>query len=263
MTDPANPRDLTLAEARKAGASRLAVNPVLPLVAARGAPGESVHVWNIGDRAHPTLLGTLGDAGAGADRQDLAFSPDGALLAAPDGNAVRLWWVSRNSPPRPAGDLPRTKGRVTALAFGPKGRTLFVGDETGTISIWDVTCPGQPDRQGASARHTDDITGLAVHPDGELAATGGLDGRIRLWDVRDQTRPVEVTALSDGNLYPGANVGFSPDGRTLAVSGTTGMRLWTVDPTAILQWLCAESPPITREQWAQYLPDRPYDPPCA
>ncbi|NBE50120.1 TIR domain-containing protein [Streptomyces boluensis] len=263
LTDPARPRDLTRGEARKDGASRLAANPVLPLVAARGKSRDPAEVWNIGDREQPTLLGTLGDAGAGTGHQDLAFSPDGALVAAPAGNAVRLWWVGRNSPPRPAGDLPRAKGPVSALAFGPKGHTLFVGDETGTISTWDVSRPGQPERQGASARHTGAITGLAVHPDGELAATAGLDGRIRLWDVRDSARPVEVTALSNGSPYPGATVGFSPDGRLLAVSGETGTRLWTVDATPIVRRLCAESRPITRDEWAQYLPDRPYDPPCA
>jgi WD40 repeat protein len=118
-------------------------------------------------------------------------------------------------------------------------------------------------RKGASTRHTGVITGLAFHPGGELAATAGGDGRIRLWDVRDLARPVEVTSLTGGGLYPYATLGFDPAGRLLAVSGHVGVRLWTVDRAGILRRLCAESRPITRDQWTQYLPDRPYDPPCA
>ncbi|MFI2077203.1 toll/interleukin-1 receptor domain-containing protein [Streptomyces triculaminicus] len=262
MTDPTHPRPLTRGAARTVGAERLAVNPVLPLAAARGGPGERAQVWDIGDKTRPTLLGTLDSAGA--ERQDLAFSPDGTLLAASSrSGGVRLWRVARHAPPRPVGDLPTAKGKPRALAFGPQGRTLVVGDETGTISTWDVSRPGRPVRQGASTRHTGAITGLAFHPGGELMATAALDGRIRLWDVRNPARPVEVTALSGGGLYPYATVGFSPDGRLLAGSDSTGIRLWTVDRTGILRQMCAESPRITPDQWAQYLPDRPYDPPCS
>ncbi|MFJ8967427.1 MULTISPECIES: TIR domain-containing protein [Streptomyces] len=261
MTDPAHPRSLTGGAARTVGARSLAVNPVLPLAAARGGPGERAQVWDIGDPARPTLLSTLDSAGDG--RQDLAFSPDGTLLAAPTRTGgVQLWRVARHAPPEPAGDLPEAQG-TRALAFGPRGRTLLVGDESGTVSTWDVSRPGRPVRQGVSARHTGAITGLAFHPGGEIMATGGQDGRIRLWDVRNRSRPVEMIALSDGGLYPHATVGFSPDGRLLAISGSTGVRLWTVDRTGILQRLCADSPRITPDRWAQYLPDRPYDPPCS
>ncbi|MFJ8253559.1 TIR domain-containing protein [Streptomyces sp. NPDC094466] len=261
MTDPSRPRLATRGAARTVGAKSLAVNPVLPLAAARGGPGDRAQAWDIGDPARPVLLGALDSADSG--HQDLAFSPDGALLAAPTRTGgVRLWRVARQAPPRPAGDLPAAEG-VRALAFGPRGRSLLVGDATGTISTWDVSRPGHPVRRGASTRHTDAVSGLAFHPDGELVATAGLDGRIRLWDFRNPARPVEVTTLSTGALYHHTTVGFSPDGRLLAVTDGSGTRLWTVDRTGILQRLCAESPRITPDQWAQYLPDRPYDPPCS
>ena len=80
MTDPANPRDLAPAAPRTDGAKNFGVNPVLPLAAA-GASGESVQLWDISKRARPTLLGTLAESGT--EDQAVAFSPDGALLAAP------------------------------------------------------------------------------------------------------------------------------------------------------------------------------------
>lgn len=262
MTDPANPRDLTRGVARAEGASSLAVNPVLPLVAVQGGPGDPAEVWDVGDRTRPVLLGTLAGTPAQASQEAVAFSPDGTLLAAPAGKAVRLWRVGRSSRPEPIGEV-TTRSQIGHLAFMPTGRTLLVGDETGAISTWDVTDPGEPERQGSSARHTGAILGLAVHPDGELAASSGWDSRIRLWDIRNLARPVEVTALSTNSLYPRSGLAFSPDGRLLAASGLDDTLLWSVHLTSILQRLCTESQPLTREQWAQYLPDRPYDPPCA
>ncbi|MFE7273173.1 TIR domain-containing protein [Streptomyces sp. NPDC057623] len=262
MTDPANPRELAPGATGTGGANNFSVNPVLPLAAAGAGPGEAVQLWDISSRTRPTLLGTLGESDTVI--QALAFSPDGALLAAPtQKGGVRLWRVAQNARPTPAGDLPNAGGKATALAFGPDDRTLLVGDETGTITTWDVSHPDRPVRKGTSTRHTGSITGLAFHPGGELAATAGVDGRIRLWNLGDPARPVEVNSLSGGGLYPLATVGFSPDSRLLAVSGDSGLRLWIVDRAGILRRLCAESPRITRNQWMQYLPDRPYDPPCA
>ncbi|MFD9501312.1 TIR domain-containing protein [Streptomyces sp. NPDC060035] len=263
MTDAASPRRLTPEVARPDPTLNLSVNPTRPLLATGASNvGEPVQLWDISRRTRPTLLDTL--SGTRTERQALAFSPDGNLLAVPtDEGNVRLWRVAQRTRPTLAGDLTTTRGKATALAFGPQDRTLLVGDDAGSITTWDVSRPGHPVRKGASYRHTGDITGLAVHPDGTLAATASVDGRIRLWDISDLSRPVEVTSLSSGGIYKTATAGFSPDGRLLAVSSDLGTRLWTVDRTGILQRLCAQSSRITREQWAQYLPDRPFDPPCA
>jgi len=263
LTDPANPRDLTAGTTRTWGASSVEANPRLPLLAVANRVGDAVELWSVADRERPVPLGTLDGLDTGI--QALAFSSDGELLAAPtgDGGSVRLWKVTGDALPTRVGDVPAARSKASALAFTADGRTLLVGDESGTITMWDVSNPDRPVRKGFSARHTGTVAGVAVHPDGSLAASAGLDGRIRLWNVTDPARPVEVTALSHGGFYPGAGIGFSPDGRLLAVGGDRGMRLWTVDPTGILQRLCAESTAISRDQWAQYLPSRPYDPPCA
>ncbi|MFG3548331.1 TIR domain-containing protein [Streptomyces sp. NPDC047725] len=261
LSDPANARDLTAGTIRTWGASDIAVNPELPLLAVATRVGGAVELWNVGDRERPARLARL-DASA----QALAFSSDGALLAAPahEGGSVRLWKVSGHSRPTLAGEVPATdRAGATALAFVPGHRTLLLGDESGTITMWDVSDPGRPVRRGASTRHTGAVSGASFHPGGELAATSGQDGRIRLWNVADPRRPVEVTSLSNGGFYPAAAVSFSPDGRLLAAGGDRGLRLWTVDPAGIVRRLCAESAGISRDEWAEYLPDRPYDPPCA
>ncbi|MFA3877722.1 TIR domain-containing protein [Streptomyces sp. MMCC 100] len=263
LTDPANPRDLAPETGRTWGAKSVEVNPRLPLLAVANQAGDAVELWNVADRKQPQPLGTLG--GVDTFAAALAFSSDGELLAAPaeDGRSVRLWQVTEDARPTRVGEVPTDRGQASALAFTPDRRTLLLGDESGTVALWDVSRPTRPVREGFSARHTGAIGGITVHPGGELAATTGLDGRVRLWNVADPARPVEMVSLSNGGFYPGAGMAFSPDGGLLAVGGDRGMRLWTVDPVAILQRLCAESTAISRDQWAQYLPDRPYDPPCA
>ncbi|MBW5485459.1 toll/interleukin-1 receptor domain-containing protein [Streptomyces bambusae] len=262
MTDPAAPRRLTEQVTRRQSAVGVAVNPVHPLVATSANERGGSQLWNVRDSSRPVPVGPL--TGAGPDQHTLSFSPDGALLAGlSEEGTVRLWQVSPNTPPAVAGSLATAGGKGTAVAFGPRGRTLLVGDDTGAVTVWDVSLPGRPVRKGSSARHTGAVRGLAVHPDGALAASAGNDGRIRLWDVADPDRLVEIASLTGGGLHPAAGLAFSPDGRLLAVGGDGGTRLWSVDRAAILRRLCAESPRITREQWDQYLPDHPYDPPCA
>jgi WD40 repeat protein len=269
MADSAAPRKVTPQATRLVGAEGISLNPALPLLATGAGPMRpqqveygTVQLWDVGNRTRPTLVDTLG--GTMADPQAISFSPDGGLLAAPTGaGTVRLWNVARNTRPTVAGDIAMARRKATSLAFSPRNRTLLVGDGNGAITTWDVSRPGQPVRRVTAARHTGPIGGLAYHPDAALAASAAQDGSIRLWDVSDPNRLVEIASLSGGGLYPQASVAFSPDGSLLAVSGDRGTRLWSVDRTAIMRRLCAESPRITREQWHQYLPDRAYDPPCA
>ena len=67
---------------------------------------------------------------------NVAFSPDGRMLAA--GNAwyeVRWWWVAD-------GELLRAvKGRtdsVNSVTFSPDGNTMASGSLDGTVRLWQV-----------------------------------------------------------------------------------------------------------------------------
>jgi WD40 repeat protein len=152
---------------------------------------------------------------------------------------------------------------VTALTASPDGRTLLVGDSYGTLTTWDIDDPKRARRLGGAERHTGSIAHLAYHPDGEIVASMGTEGSVRLWDLSDPSNPRETAALLDAGPYRASGAAFSPDGEMIAVAAGETTQLWDVRIDGILQRLCAESAPVTEDQWTQYLPNRGYDPPCA
>ncbi|MGB6161021.1 MAG: WD40 repeat domain-containing protein [Pseudonocardiaceae bacterium] len=66
-----------------------------------------------------------------------------------------------------------------------------------------------------------------------------------------------------GHTSTVTSVVFSPDGGTLATaSDDTTARLWETNIDRVATRICNITPPITKSEWNQYLPDLPYRPPC-
>jgi WD40 repeat protein len=84
--------------------------------------------------------------------------------------------------------------------------------------------PATRRRRKVMAGHAADIYTLAVSPDDRLLATGGADKTARLWDVE---KGVEGHILNLRSRV--REVGFAPDGRTLAVASARVISLWETD----------------------------------
>jgi WD40 repeat protein len=119
---------------------------------------------------------------------DIAFSPDGRLIAAAEGpgspSKVSIFdvrtgrQVRRIAPPDPDGVS------VTCLAFSPDGAKLAWGEPDGHVALWDRAGDRLLDR---GRRHDGTVNAVAFSPDGRLLASGGSDGAV-------QVRPVERPA---------------------------------------------------------------------
>jgi WD40 repeat protein len=107
------------------------------------------------------------------------------------------------------------------------------------------------------------VYALAFSPDGHTLAAGKTDHTVGLWDVVNLRQPQKLATLTGPN---GAilTVAFNPDGHTVAASGgDKTIRLWNTNPDIVAAHICAVAGErITREEWSQYIPGRPYDPPC-
>ncbi len=225
-----------IALSRQLATESLAADPAHPLTARRLA----VAAWHVyptdqaGSAVASLLIeqqqrGILPGDPSGYGLLNVAFSPDGTLLAAAYSNGyARLWNPATGQPV--GAPLPADPGKklLGGVAFSPDGKLLATGDEDGYVRLWDpatrqpVGAPVPADTGPGGS-----VIGMAFSPDGRLLATAGADGTVRLLNVAAH-RVVGAPLLASTSPPDSVNgVAFSPDGKLLATGDYDGyVRLW-------------------------------------
>ncbi len=143
------------------------------LAAGEGRPccGGSVRLWDPTVYAAPSRF-----PGSGPYVRDLAFSPDGTLLA--------LVPVSANISLRQVDDgeeLLKFEGHILAVnsvGFSPDGTLLASGSDDTTVRLWNVDDGGLIQTLEG---HTEFVNSVAFSSDGSMMASGSDDDTVILW----------------------------------------------------------------------------------
>jgi DNA-binding SARP family transcriptional activator/WD40 repeat protein len=155
--------------------------------------------------------------------------------------------------------LPFGKVQVGEVTADPTGRYLAVGMSDGTLRIIDAhdghaLAPPLKANSGAAFN-------VSISPNGRYLSVSGFPPAVTLWDARTFRQvagplPLDVDARD-------ARARFAPDGRLVVTSGPV-LRAFVIDPSEWLARACREAGrTLTRAEWEEVLPSRPYAPACA
>jgi WD40 repeat protein/DNA-binding SARP family transcriptional activator len=156
-----------------------------------------------------------------------AVSPDGSVLATPDGKRsdqialrdLRSLKLTRRL-------LAPGVGQISAIAFGPDGTRLAVGGERPAPVLVDVAS-GKVTRR-MTGGHDGGFISMAFDPSGQRLLTGGHDRRAIVWEVKTGKPLLNLhhPGDDDGNDTAAA---WSPDGTMVATAGGAGLvALWRI-----------------------------------
>jgi len=169
----------------------------------------------------------------GGEVSALAFSPDGAMLAAVSSSGTTtVWDVSSRS----LRFEPFFAGLGAGVAFSPDGKTIATSGSGGGVTFWRAETGARSGRIGGFSGSND----VAFTANGHLVAfaeSGSGFPRAQVWRVAKRSRIAEVSGGDEGDALA---VALSPDGSLVAVGGYgRAVRVWDVRTGEILHALDA------------------------
>jgi len=210
----------------------------------------ALSLWDYQDSTSSTRILLLEPFSA----SDLAFSPDGSVLAvsgedgllllsAEDGHELGRLWE----------DIP-----LGAIAYKSEGDRLFAGGVDGSLYAWDLAA-GKLITEAPNS-HNHPITGIAVQPDGNLLISVDSGGNLILWD-RENLKPILEPIQADPTSIH--TVAFDPAGDTFSIFSEMGVSIWQARLSAWQEKACQiANRDLTSEEWSLFLGDTPYQSVC-
>ncbi len=121
---------------------------------------------------------------------DMAFRPDGRVLASSGVNTIRFWRQGQMEDSFQKGhsiqavsndNSSNNSSNILSISYSPDGQFLVSGDADGNLKLWS------PNNHKGEALKQTKIHDQAIHhvefnSDGKIIASGGSSGDIQLWD---------------------------------------------------------------------------------
>jgi WD40 repeat protein/DNA-binding SARP family transcriptional activator len=188
------------------------------------AGSKSVIAWDLqgaGRFGHPfSFAADPADSAPACALPALAVSPDGSLLATPDGTkADQIALRGMRSPEKIGRSLPLGIGRISAMRFSPDGKRLAVSGERAPAPVLVDVATGAVQRR-MTGRNASQICSIQFAPNGRQLSAGSFkpDPRASVWDTSTGRRVRDFLRPGQGDV----TVAWSPDGRMLATAGGNG-----------------------------------------
>jgi WD40 repeat protein/DNA-binding SARP family transcriptional activator len=215
----------------------------------------SIAIWRTRTGAPVTTAHKLG-----TPTSDVAFSPDGRLLAVAlaDGPPVLILDSSNGKPVRTIHPLEDYNG-TTSLAFAPNG-TLATGTETGVVQLWNPST-GDPIGHAVLAAAAP-VASIAFDRSGQRFATaGGPEGGLKLWFTSSLQQD---GATLDPEQGTSGNAQFTPNGQLLLAVNANGQgSLWPITLAALENQACTVAGRnLTHNEWSQFITGYEYSQVC-
>ena len=145
------------------------------------------------------------------------FSPDNRTLASIHKENIDLWDFTTGEQ---KGRLTGHTGWIRDVAFSPDGSTLVSTDSDKTVRLWNVQTATY---RNILSQHRAEISSIVFSQDGKTLIGEDRDNSLRLWDVATETEKIVV------DRERVRNINISPDGKTIATSGSDTVRLWNAE----------------------------------
>jgi WD40 repeat protein len=203
------------------------------MVVTGGKNGEAF-LWS----ARTGQLITALRPGAGTKVYSVAFSANGALVAAGASNGkIFLWSAATGQLVHTAADPDGAE--IDWVAFSPSGSTLASAGN-GYVYLWHVGGDGRTAVLSRTLADPLDIAvwSLAFSPDDRTLAAGDYRNTACLWNLSTGTAtPLTLAGPGgEGADQPVTAVAFSPDGSTLATGYQDGhVYLWNIASKALIR----------------------------
>jgi WD40 repeat protein len=158
---------------------------------------------------------------------DLAFSPDGKLLATCSYDRLVLLWDTASG--KQVRAFKEHSDSVYGVAFSPDGKLLATAAADRAVKVWDVAAGKLLYTLGEA---TDWVYAVAWSPDGKHLAASGVDKSIRVWQATPQEGKLVHSVFA--HEAPVLRLAYAADGKSLfSLSEDRTVKVW--DPIKMVE----------------------------